>query len=641
MMLASFALLLLALRSLLEDAQLRFGLASTGITSDFEARTLPEQVMLGSLRLHDRLYSLLRIVAVSGIFLAACAPVLPLMFRGRGSSDAIFVLLGLLALAAAGCGLAALVSGAITQFRLMRLFAAPGWEYFRRGPWSDSKEKWTWRVEVAARGLVVLFGLVYFGLSVGFALDIFGLEPAKFWSFFRRAIEVDSLVSPVLPLVLGGIGYAVWCTWHLERIALLRNYTTFESVCEVELGAPWGSRISFSAALRDDLHRSAKTARSIRSRLFQVIPALGGVYLLVAFVWVGVWLRPQFALSLEAIVTTPHLGLPFFDWLFRTIVLASLFATGWGAYRLALVWGGLRDALGGFGAMPIVSAFDRLPPRLARLTRLTLPGLSPSAAVGAVADVQWLHLQRIHAAKKAEFDAALEGSEPGLARRVAELMRAPAAQASALDHSGRSALVARFRELYAILRALWRLEPMPDDVQALTQSLAKEFDRADPGSGPAASTTVRIRRGFAGPVRLWVRAAEEYVASRMVEYVEWVIRHLRVLALFMLLSLVLTTLLISSYPYQPQSRLRLVLLLVLVGSVGALIAALVQMNRNEVLSRIAHTDPGRVTWDTTFILNLFTFGVVPLVTLLSSEFPGLRSALFSWVQPLVSALVKQ
>ena len=182
---------------------------------------------------------------------------------------------------------------------------------------------------------------------------------------------------------------------------------------------------------------------------------------------------------------------------------------------------------------------------------------------------------------------------------------------------------------------------MPDDVTALTQSLLKEFDRPDPTGAPAVSTTVRVRRGFAGPIRLWLRAAEEYVASRMVEYIEWVIRHLRVLALFMLLSLVLTTVLVSSYPYHPQSLLRLILLLVMVFTVGAFIAVLVQMNRNEVLSRIAHTEPGEVTWNASFILNLFTFGVVPLLTLLSSEFPGLRNALFAWVQPLVNALVKQ
>ena len=74
---------------------------------------------------------------------------------------------------------------------------------------------------------------------------------------------------------------------------------------------------------------------------------------------------------------------------------------------------------------------------------------------------------------------------------------------------------------------------------------------------------------------------------------------------------------------------------------GSLIAVLVQMNRNEVLSRIAHTEPGQITWNGPFILNLFTFAVIPLVTLLSSEIPALRTAIFSWLQPLLGALAKQ
>jgi hypothetical protein len=449
------------------------------------------------------------------------------------------------------------------------------------------------------------------------------------------------MVSPVLPLILGGIGYAVWCTWHIERIALLRYYTTFEIACEEELGSKWSPPMTFRSALRDDLRRSGTIARTIRSRLFQVIPSPGALSVLAAFLCLAWWLSPQFGRSLEAMLIRPSFGsLATFDLLFRATVLASMFATAWGAYRLIVVWAGLRDCLAGFARMPIVTAFDRLPPRVARLTRLTLPGLSPNLVVGAVADVQWLHLQRIHAARKAEFSTALGTGEGGLAPRIEKLMQAPATLASGLDWSGRTALVERFAAMHELLREFWRLEPMPEDIDALISGLGKEAERGDAG-GSTISTTLRIRRGFAGPVRLWLRGAEEYTASRMVEYVEWVIRHLRVLALFMLLSLLLTTMLVSSYPYQPQSLLRLILLLVLVGAVSAFVAVLVQMNRNEVLSRIARTEPGQITWNGGFILNLFTFGVVPLLTLLSSEFPGLRNALFSWVQPLINAVAKQ
>ena len=638
-MLSSIGLGLLSARSIAADRELRSSLATRGITTDFDLRPLKEQVMTGSLKLHDRLYGLLLLGAVFGIFLAASTPMLQLIEKRFGED--VYTVLALLIGVALVLGLLAMASGVLSLSRLGQYLQEPGLRYFKHGPFKDARERWTWRTEVIARTLVALFGVVYLLLSILFAVDVLRLEGVDFWRFLRRAIEVDSLVSPILPLMLGGIGYAVWCAWHLERIQLLKNQTTFESACEAELSYRHWSGISFSSALRDDLRRSGATVRAIRSSLFQVIPSFGALFILVAFGCLFLWLWPQLGLSFEALLTKRRLGLPSFDWLFRVSVLASVFATAWGAYRLLVVWAGLRECLQGFSRMPIVSAFGRLPPRLARLTRISLPGMTPKVLVGAVADLQWLHLQQIYAAKQGEFEEALGPTQATLAGRVADLMREPAAQASALDRSGRKALVGRFKSLYDVLRELWRLEPMSDDVKALTEGLRKEYDRPDAGAGLAVSTTLRIRHGFAGPVRLWLRAAEEYTASRMVEYIEWVVRHLRVLMLFLLVSMVLTTLLIASYPYQPQSKLRLIMLIVLVGSVGILTFVLAQMNRNEVLSRIAHTDPGRITWNMPFVLNVFTFAVVPLLALLSSEFPGLRNALFSWVHPLVGALVKQ
>src|SRR4029078_2067241 len=79
-----------------------------------------------------------------------------------------------------------------------------------------------------------VFGVVYLSLSIGFVTDIMNLskpDPGRCGLFFRRAVEIDSMVSPVLPLVLGGLGLAVWCTWHLRRIALLQQRTLFERGC--------------------------------------------------------------------------------------------------------------------------------------------------------------------------------------------------------------------------------------------------------------------------------------------------------------------------------------------------------------------------------------------------------------------------
>ena len=113
-MLACFALLLLGLEGLVIDR---------GLASSMNRPTTPErlplgdQVMADSLGLHDRLYHALRLVAVSGVFIAAVAPVLPLM--GGGRSEAVLLLVFGLVFTAAVLGLAALLTGCVTLGRML------------------------------------------------------------------------------------------------------------------------------------------------------------------------------------------------------------------------------------------------------------------------------------------------------------------------------------------------------------------------------------------------------------------------------------------------------------------------------------------------------------------------------------------
>jgi hypothetical protein len=632
-LLASLGLLVAAFSSLLGDRQLYQRLA--GETLNGEAETLME----GSLALHDRLYSVLRLIAMGGTFQAAAIPAFR-VFAASHVRNSLSLLIG----GVSACiGIWALGSGTRSIYRMMRRYGAAGWQFVRYGPWIDATARWNARLEFTARTAVGLFGVMYLVLSLWLSADIvrLALDPSVgFWLFLQRAGEIDSMVSPVLPLMLGGLGYAVWSTWHLHRVALLRNRTTFEDACAPEVAPRDVVRKTVGTALRDDLRRAARTMGRIRERLFQVVPSPWALAILAGFACLGTWLWPQFGQSLESVTLVSAIGnLSSFDWLFRTTVLAMLFAIAWGAFRMLTVWSGLRQVLEAFAAMPIVPAFERLPSRLARLTRLTLPGLATRTSTGMVADLQWLHLQRIYQLRRGQILGALGDDRAALAAEIEQLMQGDAVQHVSLGVSGRRALAERFRSLHAVLRELWRLEPSEADLGALEQALGKEFDK--PESSNPAATTLRIRRGFAGPVGLWLRAAEEYAATRMVEYTEWVVRSLRLLAGFLVLSLVLATLLVASYPYHPQSLLRALLLMVLLGAVGSLLLVLVQMNRDEVLSRIARTEPGRLTWDFSFVLHLAAFVAVPLLTLLSSEFPALRGLLFAWVQPVVQMLVRQ
>jgi hypothetical protein len=632
LLLMSLALLIAAINGMVGDGELYQRLK--GETLNGETDTLAE----GSIALHDRLYSALRLIAIGGAFQAASIPALRLFARWQFQNKIVLVLAAL----SACIGIFALATGIRSIIRMLRRYHSAGWKYVRHGPFVSDGARWNARVEFAARAAVGLFGVAYLAMSIWLTGDIVWLAlqgtGASFWQFLQRASEIDGMVSPVLPLIVGGIGYAVWCTWHIHRLKLLKDRTTFEEACIPEANTPDVMRRTIGTALRDDLRRAARNMGLIRQRFFQVIPSVWSLTILVGFICLGGWLWPQFGRSLESIALgSDHLSS--FDWLFRVTVIAMLFSIAWGAFRLLLIWGGLSEVLQDFARMPIIPAFERLPLKLARLTRLTLPGLGSRTSIGMVADLQWLHLQRIYQLRREQIQAALEAEHADVVRQLEVLMQGEPVRHVSLGISGRRALVERFRVLHGVLRELWRLEPMPEDMTALEQAFAKEGEK--PEASNTISTTVRIRRTFTGATRVWLRAAEEYAATRMVEYTEWVVRGQRLLAGFLVLSLVLATLVISSYPYQPQSLLRVLLLIVLLGAVGILLLVLVQMNRDEVLSRIARTEPGRLTWDLNFVVHVVAFGAVPLLTLLSSEFPALRGLLFSWIQPLLQMLSRQ
>ena len=81
--------------------------------------------------------------------------------------------------------------------------------------------------------------------------------------------------------------------------------------------------------------------------------------------------------------------------------------------------------------------------------------------------------------------------------------------------------------------------------------------------------------------------------------------------------------------------MRILFSLVLLVSVGSILYVSIQMNRNELLSILAGSDAGTVTWDKRLVTNLLTFGAVPLLTLLGSAVTSLRELLSSWFESLL------
>jgi hypothetical protein len=93
-----------------------------------------------------------------------------------------------------------------------------------------------------------------------------------------------------------------------------------------------------------------------------------------------------------------------------------------------------------------------------------------------------------------------------------------------------------------------------------------------------------------------------------------------------------------AYPFQPHRFVSVFSgALLLVIAVAAL-RVIMRLERDEVLSRLAHTKPGSVQFTPQFVQQVVLYVVLPLAALTARIFPELSETLFSWLTPLRSVL---
>jgi hypothetical protein len=640
-------------------------------------------VRRSSLFLHREFYHAFVIIAALGLFMPQATLVMIDGPVGR------IVMLGVFGFVVA---LGSLVRIGRNVQNILRLLARQGMEFAFTIRWVDRWAQRAWQGEVILRAVIVALAIGYLIVLALLCIQIGLLHGrADTWVlFYHRAIQLDSGVSPLVPLMLSAAGFGVWSLWHLARIRLLLRMTAVDQYTRDCLdrmpaemrtsletfAAPDGTRrlgfeivavavvglsivfiepqfvtglpafaaatvlgIAVAVAATDISRRSraavplppdgtgrmAAAAEAVRDRLFLVVPSYDAWLFLALIGLSSIW----FASTIEPLFETRSLP-GSFRVLFTFGLLGMLASIPWAAWRLCAVWRALRTALDGMGRLPLVSAFDRLPPRLARLVQLTLFRPPAESAIEPVVAMQRQHLRNIYE-RHAERFASPRCGDPNLAQQIQAFQsRIP------VDRNvGDTATSDELGALHRILERAWTMEPNDGEIRGLLDRVRKPDVPSDPRS---ASTTSLLRRSFAGPLRTWIRYAEEHMAVWMVEYIERALDQIRRLALFLLGGLILATALINSYPFHPQSRIKLIFFFILIGTVAAMVLVMVQMSRDDVLSRIAKTEPGKIKWNFHFVFNLIVFAIVPLLSLVSAEFPAVRSVMAGVLNPLLNAL---
>jgi len=129
--------------------------------------------------------------------------------------------------------------------------------------------------------------------------------------------------------------------------------------------------------------------------------------------------------------------------------------------------------------------------------------------------------------------------------------------------------------------------------------------------------------------------AEDIVALPFYSYIRRTVIHMRSLLFSIGLTFCLLFAALHTYAFRADDvidRSFLVLFLILGLVTGWILA---EMEKDGLLSRIEDSTPGEL--NTGFYMNMVKYGVVPLMTIASSQIPSVSNVLLRWVQPALES----
>jgi len=93
---------------------------------------------------------------------------------------------------------------------------------------------------------------------------------------------------------------------------------------------------------------------------------------------------------------------------------------------------------------------------------------------------------------------------------------------------------------------------------------------------------------------------------------------------------------LHSFSFQAPQAISRFLILALAAGAVIVIRVLAQIERNPVLSRMSGTEEGQLSKD--FYLRVLTYGALPVLTVISTQFPAIARFITSWAQPTIEAM---
>ncbi len=450
-------------------------------------------------------------------------------------------------------------------------------------------ELWIW----------TLLNLLIVGLFVSFTV----LFLMRFWIygdqvrrnlFFVRAVDLGSGLSPLTPLLFMSMGFFAWAFFQLKRNHLADRY---------RVPPPYPATPTDHEAFQRVDALDCRTQEEVRYELMMLRHPRTVAMLFAALIGLGfgVWEH-----SLPSMEGWSWDGIFFVGFWLLFGMTASLLI------RLVYLWSSTKKLLRGIALIPMMRIFVRLPIKITDLFGKYLVTQKPQLAH---LEVQAHQLRLLVQAVEGDLAAPKELTKLGQTSETIDRLLC--------DHLkpgvSRIEMVAAERKIGALLSGASAacLRVLAPSWQGLSVEVAF-------GEGGAQSTTNDPS---------WVALAENLAAAQSIIHVSQYFVQLRNLVWSGMICSSLLLLAATCYPFHPEHVLLMCLMCLTGGSIVAVIYLLIEMNRDELVSRISKTTQGRFL-DSGFISSFLTY-IVPIVGLLAAQLSGS----FRWLlEPLLRVM---
>jgi hypothetical protein len=132
-----------------------------------------------------------------------------------------------------------------------------------------------------------------------------------------------------------------------------------------------------------------------------------------------------------------------------------------------------------------------------------------------------------------------------------------------------------------------------------------------------------------------IKFAEEFVCFHYIAYVQNILARIRTMILSMVCLFVAVCFAISFYPFVPRTQISIWMLVNLSVIASAVIYVYAGMERDETLSYISNTRPGKLSAE--FYIKIAAFLAGPVIGLLTTQFPAIADSVLGVLQPGLDA----